>query len=283
MEFDNSEHYDLEALKKYLLIALAVIALWKIFPVMGAVLVSSLVITSVIWQRPMDMIFFMLFLTYTPVGNNQILGGNSVSIIVSRATMMLMAILLTGKWNEGGWKSRMVTPFWGIVLYLLWEAIVSLQGFSPIVSYLKLFLFFCIFLALLGMANVVNHSGKTNDKLLRAAILAIISLVVIGSILLMPFPSLSQMTGEAAIKSLQSGQGVSLFQGMTYQSQALGPLVAVMETLLFADLTFSIKKWDKFYILLLLLCPLLIYKSSSRTALGTLIKIGKPPALLGDS
>ena len=39
-------------------------------------------------------------------------------------------------------------------------------------------------------------------------------------------------------------------------------------SLLFA---FSIKKWDKFYLLLLILCPFLIYKTSSRTGMGVLI------------
>ncbi len=271
MELEQVEHYDIEALKKYLLMSLAAIALWKISPILGATLLLSLVITSVMWQRPMDLVFWILFLTYTSIGNNNFLGGNTISVILSRATMLFLAILLAGKWKESGNASRLVTPFWGIFLYLVWEALVSLQGFNPLISYLKLFLFCCIFLALLGMANVVNHSVKTDDKLLRSAILAIISLIVIGSILLVPFPSIGQMTGYAAIQALQSGRGVSLFQGMTSHSQALGPLVAVMGTLLFADLSFTLKKWDKFYILLMLFCPFLIYKSSSRTALGTLV------------
>ncbi len=271
MEIKQVEHYSIEALKKYLLMSLAAIALWKISPILGAMLLISLIITSVMYQRPMDLVFGILFLTYTSFGNDNLLAGNTISVILSRAIMMLLSIMLARKWNESGSESRLVTPFWGILLYLSWEAIISHQGFSPLISYLKLILFCCIFLALFGMANVVNHSDKTDDKMLRSAILAIISLIIIGSILLVPFPSIGQMSGYAAIQALQSGQGISLFQGMTSHSQALGPLVAVMGTLLFADLAFTLKKWDKFYILLMLFCPFLIYKSSSRTALGTLI------------
>lgn len=271
MELEKSEHYDIKALKKYLLMVLAVMACWKVSPLAGAVLVSTLLMGSIAREKPMELIFWVLFLTYTAIGNHYLLGGNTGSLIVVRITLMLLPIVLPQKWKEGGRNSRLLTPFLGVLPYLAWEALVSMQGFNPVISYLKLFLFCCLFFAFFCMANTVNHSAQTDDKLLRSVLLAFISLLLIGSILLLPFPALSQLSGEEAFKALQRGEGVSLFMGLTSHSQDLGLVAAIMGTLLFADLAFSIKKWDKLYILFLLICPFLVYKSSSRTAMGTYV------------
>ena len=273
MEFKQSEHYDFKALLRYLLISVTVIVFWKINSRLSAVSVSLFVIFSAMKQKPIDLMFGMLFITYGLVGNRQILVSDAVSLTLMRGTLMLLTIMLMREWSQNDRKTYLIRPFWGIMVYLVWEALISFQGFSPIVSYLKLFFFISVFLALLGVASTVNHSTQTNARLLRSAILAIVSIVIIGSILLIPFPSLSLslIAGEAGIKAMQAGEIVSLFQGMITHSQALGIVVAVMGTFVFADLTFSIKKWDKFYILLLLLSPVLIYMSSSRTGMGTLI------------
>jgi MFS family permease len=60
-----------------------------------------------------------------------------------------------------------------------------------------------------------------------------------------------------------------LFMGVTGQSQTLGPLVAVVATFLLADWLFNVKKWSWLYALLFACTPILIYKTGSRTAMGT--------------
>lgn len=47
--------------------------------------------------------------------------------------------------------------------------------------------------------------------------------------------------------------------------------MSMISTFLLADLLFSIRRWDKLYVLLLAICPFLIYKTSSRTAMGTFL------------
>ena len=271
MELDKFEHYDIKALLSYLLLALVAIVFWKVNSGVGAALVALFVIFSAVHQQPVQIMFGVLFIAYTLVSNYHILVGSVVSVIIVRTTLMLLTVILVPELTGGGKDSRLIIPLWGVMFYLMWEALISIQGFNPIVSYLKLFFFLSVFCAMYCVANTVNRSSKTNAKLFRSAILAIISLIVIGSALIVPFPGLSQLTGEEAIELILAGEGVSLFMGMTSHPQALGAVVAIIETFVLADLVFSIKKWDKFYILLLLLCPFLIYMSSSRTGMGTLI------------
>ena len=60
---------------------------------------------------------------------------------------------------------------------------------------------------------------------------------------------------------------VGLFQGVPFHSQAVGPAGGMISVLLFADLLFSVRRWDKLY-LLLSGGAVLIFYTSSRTAMG---------------
>ena len=263
--------YDMKALCKYLLMALVTIVLWKATAGFGAILTSILVIYAISRDKPIEMMFWVLFITLSAGGNRQIFMTNVISVLTVRATLVLLTVMLATRLLGGGREARLMTPFWGILFYIAWECVSSVQGFSPIVSYLKLFLFFSVFLSMFGVANTVNRSSRTNAVVLRSAVLALIVIIIIGSVLIIPVPSLSLMTDKAAIEAMMSGEVTSLFQGMTSHSQVMGPMAAIMATFIFADLAFSIKKWDKLYLLLLLCCPILIYKSSSRTGMGTMI------------
>lgn len=251
--------------------AVATIALWKVTQGFGAILITILVISAIIREKPIEMMFWVLFMTLSSGGNRQIFTTNVISVMTVRATLLFLTVLLATRLFGGGRESRLITPFWGIMVYIAWECVVSFQGFSPIVSYLKLFLFFSIFLSMFGVANTVNRSTRTNAKILRSSILALIAIIVFGSVALIPFPGLSLMTHKEALEAMMAGEITSLFQGMTSHSQVMGPMAGIMGTFIFADLAFSIKKWDKFYLAMLLACPVLIYKSSSRTGMGTLI------------
>ena len=267
----NDVQYDKKAIIHYLILFMVAAAGWKVSAGFGTIIIPFLVFFAVLRNKPIELMFWVLVMTFSAAGNRQIFTAGITSGLIVRGTLAMLTVLLATKLLQGGRESRLITPFWGIMLYILWECFVSFQGYSPVVSYLKLFLFFCIFLSMLGVANTVNRSMRTNAKILRSAILAVIAFIIIGSVILIPFPSLSLMTEKAAIEAMLSGEAVSLFQGMTSHSQVMGPMAGILGTFLFADLVFSIGKWDKFYILMILLCPFLVYKTSSRTAMGTLI------------
>ena len=57
----------------------------------------------------------------------------------------------------------------------------------------------------------------------------------------------------------------------TNHSQALGPMLGVLLTVVFGDLVFSVKRWDPLYVALLVIGSFLIYKTSSRTGMGTFV------------
>lgn len=270
MLFESPEHYDINEIKRYLLLAVAGVLLWRLTAGMAVILLPVVVIASVVRRKSVELLFELLFIVFTLVGNRQLLVPNAIAMTVVRITLMLMTALLWKNITAKGNDSYLFGPFWGLFAYLGWETLVSVQGFSPVVSFLKLFLFVTIFMAMIGMASTVNRSPETNSRQLRSAVLAVISLVLFGSILLVPFPSLGMMVGEEALKAIRSGELVSLFQGMTCQTQVLGTLTAILGTFVFADLAFSLKKWDKFYLALLVACPVLIYMTSSRTGMGTL-------------
>lgn len=270
MGLNLSDQYDHKALKRYLIMTIGCVALMKFTGGYGAMLYAFLALAAFASRKSVTLIYWVLFLTISSTGNPAVFGRNAVSVLTVRLILVMLTFLVAGKVFGNLRSSRCMTPIWGIVVYMLWECAVSLQGYSPIISYLKLFLFFCIFLALFGVANEVNASTRVNAKILRSAILSIVALMTLGSVVLFPL-GIGQMSGEAALEAIQSGEAVSLFCGMCSHSQAMGPMAGVLGTFLFADLIFSIKKWDKFYLAMLVSCALVCYKSSSRTGMGTFI------------
>ena len=264
-----SDQYDHKALIKYGKWLLALTALIHFSKGYAAPIVAVMALSSLIRRKPIELMFFTMFLTLVGIGNAAIFSRSSVAVLTTRTTLVLITFLVIGKVFNSP-KSRPMAPLFGIMGYICWEIVSSVQGYAPIVSLMKLFLFFCIFLSMYGIANEVNASTRANARVLRAAIMSIVALCTIGSVLLIPFPGISLM-GKSTIAAQQAGEAVSLFCGIAAHSQAMGPLAAILGTFIFADLAFSIRKWDKFYLAMLICCPLVVYKTSSRTAMGTFI------------
>lgn len=266
-----SETYDFKGILKWLGIAVLMLVALKFSFGYAAPIMSVAAVVALIRRRPVEVLFWILFMTMTSVGNRAVFSTRFITVFFVRLTLMGFVVLVFDKivTPRGSLLHR---PFWGIFLYLAWEAVVSIQGYDQIVSHLKLILFVCVFLALYGVANGVNFVKSVKEEKLRAAILAIVALMVLGSVALIPFPGIGMMApNEELLQKMVAGEVTSLFQGMCSHSQALGPLMGVIGTFIFADLVFSVKKWDPLYLLLLLSCPVLIYKTSSRTGMGTFV------------
>lgn len=164
-----------------------------------------------------------------------------------------------------------LAPMLGLLGYIAYMALVSAFGWVPIISYLKLVLFVIVFFALYSVGNASATRYTVSPEKLRSIFLCFAVFLILGSVALIPFPAISTLrTEEFFLKYGYIPEG-SLFTGMTIHSQALGPIVSIFSTFLLADLLFSIKRADKLYLLLLLLCPILIYKTGSRTAMGTYV------------
>lgn len=205
------------------------------------------------------------------VGNSYLMPKGSIFGLAQRSSMLLLSLMLVAQ-VFGQRKDRSLTCFSLMFLYLIYMLAVSFVGWCPMISLLKLILFTSVFLAFIGVAVTVANSRKNLTIKVRSMFLCVAIFFLVGSVFLIPFPGISQLTGEAYMEALKSGADLtSLFTGMTYHSQSLGPVVAAIGVALFADLLFSIKRPDKLYIALLLCVPILLWKTSSRTAMGTFI------------
>lgn len=270
--------YNKKSLVKYLAI-LGVVTLLSHFThgYIAAVL-PIFILTALAQRKPSALLFWIMTLIFFSVGNRYFFPQNTIAMLATRGTLLSVTVILMCR--VAGMKvPRFIHPMLGVFLYIAWEALVSIQGYSPGVSYMKLILFVPIYLSLYGLACEVTASSRTNAKHVRTVVLALAILIIGGSVVLLRIPSIGQMTalnanlfgGDVAeiVSNLSESDAVSLFCGMCAHSQALGPVVAVLSTLIFADYVFAVRRKDWIYLGLLLACPILVYKTSSRTAMAT--------------
>ena len=274
MRLFSSDIYDIKALRKYLIFLTAFTALSYITKGYVYVLLPFFVLAAAVREKLVDLMFYVILFCFAGIANPYIFPKTPFTFIVSRLSLFTVAGILMLR-VAGRRSAKIVTPFKGIFLYVAWAALVSVQGFDPIVSYLKIILFVPIYLALYGVANEVTSSSRVNAKAVRSAVLSIVCMMVLGSALLLPFPSISQLqvlkTDDLERVLAMMAQGHSLFMGITNHSQALGPMLGVLLSLVLGDLVFSVKRWDALYLSLLGIGFLLIVKSSSRTGMGTFV------------
>ena len=164
-------------------------------------------------------------------------------------------------------------------VYLLIAAISSADGWYPEISYMKL-LQFSVFLAtiIIGTQNMQN---KYNDiNLLRSYFGAISLFIVLGSVIMWPFPQWSSLGalnmmrdsfGDlAAVEELVSRDmymDQSLLCGVLSHSQALAGVCSCIFVWVLCDMLFCEKKVDFWRSGLIGLCLVVLYLTRSRTGL----------------
>ena len=260
----NNLFYQKKELVKTFLLLVAGIFLCKV--TLGfsyAIFVFLLLIFLV--MRKTEGTMNILFFATVSMGLGRYFIPFTVAMLVSQKLVLTIAAFFLVLKVFGRHQSRVITPLWSLVPYLVYIVIVSQVGWCPVISNLKWLLFVMVFFALYGGA--VNVMVDRSDvRKLRVMLLSLSTFVLLGSILSIPFPAISQMTTE---EYLLNPDAVSLFRGVTCHSQSLGPYVAMFSTFLFGDLLFNLQKRDNLYLLLLLTGPFLIYKTSSRTAMAS--------------
>lgn len=168
-------------------------------------------------------------------------------------------------------KSKVTTPLLSLLMYIAYMYLVSQQGWMPLISTLKLTLFLITFLAFYSVGTAAATRISMRPEALRSVFLSFACFLIFGSIALIPFPSISLMRVEAFFLQYGYYPEGSLFMGMMNHSQALGPIAVFCAIFLLADWLFSVKKWSKLYTILFICTPILVYKTGSRTAMGTFL------------
>lgn len=187
--------------------------------------------------------------------------------------MIALAMFVTGSGNRSE-----KLPLGLLWLYLFWMSIVSATGWFPIISYLKLANYAMFVAGSVILIRFIQHSGA--DLLqVRAIFLAISFVMTIGSALTYPFPDICYsmdinkaarygifLTGEQVLDRTQQ----ALFNGLTWHSQVLAPILAASFIWTACDMFFIEKRITIIHAMILFCAPILIYMTRSRTGLLTL-------------
>lgn len=265
------KQYDVKYLWKCLVVIAVMMMLCKFSQGVMIGLAFPFLVFAFIRKKAEAQLFWLMFLTISVSINSFFIPKGSLYGYIQRASLMVVGIMSLPQFI-GQRKNRVLVGLSGIFIYIVYMIIPSATGWWPMVSYLKIFLFFTIFLALLGIANSVVQNRFGDARKIRSVFLAFAILLIFGSMALIPFPAIGQLSGAEYEEAIKAGQEInSLFKGMTNQSQSLGPIVATISSLLIADMLFAIRKFDGLYGSLLLCVPYLIYSTSSRTAMGTFL------------
>lgn len=226
----------------------------------------------------------MRWMLWTLIVSNCVLLGNSfffpkesiVFAISHRMMLVLVGISMMTK-MFGKAKSGAIAPFLLILPFLIYMIIPSMGGWAPLISILKLLLFSTVFIGYAGCANSALESVNDETRFLRGMTVAATAFFIFGSLILMFFPGIGYMGAEEIASNkayraeIEAGHVVSLFKGMTWHSQTLGPLMSIFCVFLVGDMLFNIQRTDKLYLAMVCVCPMLVYRTSSRTAMAVLI------------
>ena len=261
----HNEIYNKKQIFKCLFILLVMITGMHFTKGAAFAMIAPFALLAITRNKPEDVFFYILAMVSSIIINPIIATKGTFFYIEQRIMLLGFGFLLAIR-AVGAKKSPLATPFLGILIYLFYMAFASSMGWSPIISYLKLILFTTTYLAFFGAANAAAIHPRTNIVAVRSVILSVAALFLFGSVALLPFPAIGQMNAEIF---LNNPNVTSLFMGMTNQPQCLGPIVSGLAVIIFADLIFGVRKMSKFHIILLACCPILIWKTSSRTAMGT--------------
>lgn len=230
--------------------------------------VGFLFILSLVGDKKEYVFGALLALLALSVMNEVLVEKNFSFYLVSRGAIFLLAGVVSIK--SGAMKNAwFLSPFYVLVGYVLYMMLASLQGWAPMISELKAILFLVFLVAFVSLVSAVNV--KLMDvQFLRTGILVVAGFYIFGSIAVIPFPAIGEsmiMARRGLVASEYVAGGTSLFNGVSWHSQTLGPLMAMLNAFLLSDYLCAVRKKSWLYRALLLGIPVVIYKTSSRTAM----------------
>ena len=259
--------YDKKTFVKALTGLVVVMALMNVTGGFGFAIVVPLSLYAALKGNITHLFYWLIVSNCMLMGNHVLMPKDLTFALCQRGMMVLLGCGMAAK-AFGGRNPITLTPIFGIFIYVCYMIIPSMTGWSPVVSILKLILFVTVFCAYIGTAKKAIFTSHEDMIKFRSIILAAAAFFLVGSIIVMPFTAISYLSAE---ELLRNPDIVSLFKGMTWHSQTLGPLVATLCVFLVGDLVFNIRKVDKFYLMMIANAVLLVYKSSSRTGMGTML------------
>lgn len=258
--------YDVRTFSKSLLGIVALIVGMKIVGGWAFAMMIPITLMTLARNRPEQLVFVLFLSISTILMNGYLVPKDMIYAISERGLFVGLGFILMTQ-VAGQRKSRLLTPVLGLLPYIAYMLLVSIWGWCPVISLLKIFLFTMIFMAYYAIA-VRSSANELDIRKLRGMILAIVSFFIIGSIFAQRF-GWAYMTLEELTDA--PTDGTSLFKGLATHANALGGILSFYALLLLADMLFLIQRPDKLYVLNLLCALYLIARSGSRTSMGTFI------------
>ncbi len=231
-------------------------------------------IWSALKQRPGPTLIVYLLLSFLPMISPAIMPRYQQFTAIARLSTLAMtcALILTGDNRDGHHQ----IPLGTIYLFLLMAALSSIEGYCPVISYLKIVNFFIFITGIyIGTKNI--HRYPDAIRQIRCTFLALVILLVYGSLATLPLPSIAYYTsmrsivrefGFAYADEFYEGGGVekTLFTGITVHSQFLGPMLSCCFAWLLCDMLIAERKVNSLHLALLLPIPVMAYMTRSRLA-----------------
>ena len=177
--------------------------------------------------------------------------------------------------SNGNLKSNEKIPIQTIVFFLAAAFISSMNGWVPLLGYLKILNFAVFIFAVFIITKDIN-SRPSDIFLIRATVIALSLILVYGSLAVLPFPGVAYYTslrGVVASEGLAYAgdyytsaeyEGMSLFTGITVHSQFLGPILACLFGILTCDMLFVEKRLHPLHLAILAPMPIMLYMTRAR-------------------
>lgn len=218
----------------------------------------------------------MAFLAFLVQMNPLIIGaaGGAFAIGVRAGPLLIgLALALRGMNRQGSH----TIPIGMITLYMLCAFISSMQGYAPVISYLKI-INLAVFLIGIQLGTRNLHRRPKDIYIFRSFLIAIAMLLILGSAALIPFPSISTLSAvqiaamngdvtKVAAMAEDLAARMPLFCGITRQSQVLAPMLSCFVGLVMCDMLFIERRFGKLHLAMICLSIPILYMTHSRTGL----------------
>ena len=170
-------------------------------------------------------------------------------------------------------------PVGVLYVYSFVALISSIDGWMPIISYLKVLNFVLFLMGISVIGRIMQDSDKSLYQL-RCVFLALAFFIIVGSALAYFVPSVgySMEVQKAAAwgiyttgAEVAAKEGKSLFSGIMNHSQTLATNVPLWLAWTLCDMLINERKPTRIHVAIIVVAPFLMYMSRSRTALVVLV------------
>lgn len=222
-------------------------------------------------------IIVYLLLSFLPMLNPLIMPRFGQYAMIARLSTfaITLALVITGSMRHGHHR----IPLSIIYLYLTVAMASSAIGYCPEISFLKILNFFIFITGLyIGTRNI--HISKNDIQEIRHTFIAVAIIIVYGSLLTLPFPSIAYFTslsgtllewGFAYANDVFAQGGTRLFSGITVHSQCLGPVASCCFAWILCDMWLVEKRLEKLHLAILVPIPIISFMTRSRLSFLVLI------------